>query len=103
MYKHLDDVRAAGFAKICNAGLNTPFPLARIAAAMKASNDQKAIRLGEEKQRVGKFIGARPPQCFVDHGKLRGLSAMRCTTLSISMRKRGLDPAPQPRTSLARR
>ncbi len=40
---------------------------------MKAGNDQKAVRLGEEKQRVGKFLGARPAQCFVDHGKLPGI------------------------------
>jgi hypothetical protein len=55
------------------AGLNAPFPLARIAAAVKTGDDQKAIRLGEEKQRVGKSLGARPPQCFVDHGKLPGV------------------------------
>jgi hypothetical protein len=74
------------------AGLNAPFPLARIAAAVKTGDDQKAVRLGEEKQRVGRSLGARPPQCFVDHGKLPGLSAMRWTTLSISARKRRPKP-----------
>ncbi len=51
---------------------------------MKAGNDQEGIGLNEEKERVGKFLGARPVESLKDGGKLPGLSAMRRTTLSIS-------------------
>jgi hypothetical protein len=53
--------------------LNPPLPLTRIAAGMKASDDQERIGLDEKKERVGKFLRTRPPESLKDDGKLPGI------------------------------
>jgi hypothetical protein len=45
-------------------------PMAGVAAAMKAGDDQEDIELNEEKERVGKFLRARPTESLKDGGEL---------------------------------
>jgi hypothetical protein len=52
---------------------NPLFPLARVAAAVETCDDQEGIGLTEKKECVGKFLHARPPQSFKDHGELPGI------------------------------
>ena len=53
--------------------LDPLLPLTRIAAGMEASDNQKRIGLDEEKERVGKFLRARPPESLKDDGELPGI------------------------------
>jgi hypothetical protein len=41
-----------------------------IATAMKAGDDQEGIGLNEEKERIGKFLRARPTESLKDGGEL---------------------------------
>ena len=66
--------------------------MAGVATAMKAGDDQEEIGLNEEKERVGKFLRARPTKSLKDSGELPRMSAMRRMTLSISARKRRPKP-----------
>jgi hypothetical protein len=45
-------------------------PMAGVAAAMKAGDDQEGIELNEEKERVGEFLRARPTESLKDGGEL---------------------------------
>ena len=45
-------------------------PKAGVATAMKACDDQEGIGLNEEKERVGKFLRARPTESLKDCGEL---------------------------------
>ena len=40
---------------------------------MKTSDNQEGIGLDEKKERVGKFLRARPPESLKDDGKLPGI------------------------------
>ena len=53
--------------------LDPLLPLTRIAAGTEASDNQKRIGLDEEKECVGKFLRARPPESLKDDGKLPGI------------------------------
>jgi hypothetical protein len=53
--------------------LDPLLPLTRIAAGMKTSDNQEGIGLDEKKERVGKFLRARPPESLKDDGKLPGI------------------------------
>jgi hypothetical protein len=64
-------------------------PIAGVAVAMKAGDDQEGIGFNEEKERVGKFLCARSTESLKDGGELPRIASMRRTTLSIWARKRG--------------
>jgi hypothetical protein len=44
--------------------------MAGVAAAMKAGDDQEGTGLNQEKERVGKFLRARPTESLKDGGEL---------------------------------
>jgi len=44
--------------------------MAGVAAAMKAGEDQEGIGRDEKKERVGKFLRARPAESLKDGGEL---------------------------------
>jgi hypothetical protein len=44
--------------------------MAGVAAAMKTGDDQEGIGLDEKKERVGKFLRARPAESLKDAGEL---------------------------------
>ena len=44
--------------------------MARVAAAVKAGDDQEGIGLDEKKERVGKFLRERPADTLKDGGEL---------------------------------
>ena len=46
--------------------------MTRIAAGMKTSDNQDGIGLDEKKDRIWKFLCARPPESLKDDGKLPG-------------------------------
>jgi hypothetical protein len=45
-------------------------PMAGVAAAMKAGDDQEGIGFNEEKERVGKYLRARSTETLKDGGEL---------------------------------
>jgi len=44
--------------------------MAGVAAAVKTGDDQEGIGLDEKKERVGKFVRARPAESLKDGGEL---------------------------------
>jgi hypothetical protein len=49
---------------------NSPLPLAGVAAAVKAGDNEKGIGLDEKKERVGKFLRPGPAESLKDNGEL---------------------------------
>jgi hypothetical protein len=73
-------------------GSDSPFPVARVAAAVKTGDDQEGIGFDEEEERVGELLRAGRWRVVNTMGNCRGFSVMRRTTLSISARKRRPKP-----------
>ena len=84
--------------------LDPLLPLTRIAAGMKTSDNQEGVGLDQKKERIGKFLRARPPESLKDDGKLPGIVG-QCAARHVRFRREsgGLNRKPEPHTSLAPR
>jgi hypothetical protein len=71
---------------------------------MKTSDNHEGIGLDEKKERVGKFLRARPPDSLKDDGKLPGIAGHALNhAVDFGAKAAGLNREPGPHTSLAHR
>jgi hypothetical protein len=53
-------------------GSDSPFPVARVAAAVKTGDDQEGIGFDEEEERAGKLLRAGPAESCKYDGEFAG-------------------------------